>query len=72
MNTTKVIGVVVMVIGAILIIVGVSASRSFADNVSNFFTGHFTETTMWYIFGGIAVAVVGLLVTLGVFGRPRS
>jgi|OpeIllAssembly_1097287.scaffolds.fasta_scaffold2245929_1 hypothetical protein len=72
MNTSKVIGVVLMVIGVILIIVGVSASRSFADNVSNFFTGHFTETTMWYIFGGIAVAVVGLLLTLGVFGRPRS
>jgi hypothetical protein len=26
---------------------------------------------MWYIFGGIASAVVGLLLTIGVFGRTR-
>jgi len=71
MNMSKIIGVVLLVIGAVLIIIGVTASRSLADNVSNFFTGHFTQNTMWYIFGGIAMAVVGLLLTLGVFGRPR-
>jgi uncharacterized membrane protein YphA (DoxX/SURF4 family) len=72
MNGTRIIGVVLLVIGIVLIIIGVTASRSFADNVSNFFTGHFTHNTMWYIFGGIAVAVVGLLLTIGVLGRPRS
>lgn len=72
MNITRIIGVVLLVIGIVLIIFGVTASRSLADNVSNFFTGHFTQNTMWYIFGGIAVAVLGLLLTIGVLGRPRS
>jgi hypothetical protein len=72
MNISKVIGVVLLIVGAVLIIIGVTASRSLANNVSNFFTGHFTQNTMWYIFGGIAVAVVGLLLTIGVFGPPRS
>ena len=71
MNVMRVIGVVLLVIGIVLIIIGVTASRSLADNLSNFFTGHFTQNTMWYIFGGIAVAVVGLLLTIGVLGRPR-
>jgi hypothetical protein len=72
MNITKIIGVALLIVGAVLIIVGVTASRSLADNVSNFFTGHFTKNTMWYIFGGIATAVVGLLLTIGVIGRPKS
>jgi hypothetical protein len=72
MNISRIIGVVLLVIGIVLIIIGVTASRSLADNVSNLFTGHFTQNTMWYIFGGIAVAVVGLLLAIGVLGRPRS
>jgi drug/metabolite transporter (DMT)-like permease len=72
MNIVRIIGVVLLIVGAVLIVVGVSASRSLVDNVSNFFTGHFTESTMWYIFGGVAIAVVGLLLAIGVIGRPRS
>jgi hypothetical protein len=71
MNISKIIGVVLLIVGVVLIIIGVTGSRSLADNVSSFLTGHFTRNTMWYIFGGIAMAVVGLLLTLGVFGRPR-
>ena len=72
MNITRIIGVVLLIVGVVLIVIGVTASRSFADNVSNFFTGRFTETTMWYLIGGIATAAVGLLLAIGVFGRPRT
>jgi drug/metabolite transporter (DMT)-like permease len=68
MNITKIIGVVLLIVGVVLIVIGVTASRSFADNVSNCFT----ETTMWYLIGGIATAAVGLLLAIGVFGRPRT
>ena len=71
MNISKVIGVVLLIVGAVLIIIGVVASRSLADNLSSMFRGRLTQHTMWYIFGGIAVAVVGLLLTIGVFGRRR-
>ncbi|HSV92437.1 MAG TPA: DUF3185 family protein [Desulfobacterales bacterium] len=72
MNITRIIGVVLLIVGVVLIVIGVTASRSFADNVSNFFTGRFTESTMWYLIGGIAAAVVGLLLAIGVFGRPKT
>ncbi len=69
MKSTQLIGVVLMIAGVVLIIIGVTASRSLADSVSSFFTGHFTQGTMWYLIGGIAAAVVGLLLTIGVVGR---
>jgi len=72
MSTTRVVGVLLLIAGVVLIIVGVVASRSLADNLSSFFTGHLTQKTIWYIVGGIASAVVGLLLALGIIGRGRS
>jgi hypothetical protein len=64
MSTTRVFGLVLLVGGIILIIVGVTASRSVADSLSSWFTGHFTRSTMWYLIGGGAAAVVGLVLTV--------
>ncbi len=69
MNIQRIIGFVLLVGGIILIVVGVTASRSFADQVSNFFRGRLTETTLWYIIGGIVAAVLGLVLLLGRFRR---
>jgi hypothetical protein len=70
-SVTRVLGVILLAAGVVLIIVGVTASRSLADNLSSFFTGRFTDHTMWYILGGIASSIVGLVLTLGVIGRAR-
>jgi hypothetical protein len=67
MSTTRILGVLLLVAGVVLIIIGVVASRSLADNVSTIFRGRLTEHTLWYIIGGIASAVVGLILTLGAF-----
>jgi type II secretory pathway component PulK len=72
MSTNRIIGVVLLIVGVVLIIIGVVASRSLADNLSSMFRGRLTQHTMWYIFGGIATAVVGLLLSVGVFGRTKS
>ena len=60
MNTQRIGGIVLLVAGIILFIVGMNASHSAANRWSNFFTGHFTDATMWYILGGIVSAVAGL------------
>jgi ABC-type phosphate transport system permease subunit len=59
----RIAGIVLLVVGVILFIIGMNASDSFADRMSNFFTGHFTDATVWYIVFGIAAAVAGLLLT---------
>lgn len=69
MNTQRVFGVVLLVVGVILFVIGMNASESFADRWSNFFTGHFTDATVWYIICGIAAAVGGL--ALATFGGRK-
>jgi len=64
MSQQRILGVVLLVVGIILLVVGMNASHSVADRVSNTFTGRFTEGTTWYIIGGIASALLGLLIVL--------
>jgi hypothetical protein len=64
MNPQRIFGIVLLVVGVILLIVGMNASDSVADQVSETFTGRFTRDTMWYIVGGIASALLGLLMVL--------
>lgn len=71
MSPQRILGIVALVVGVVLLVVGINASHSFADSVSNTFTGHFTQSTTWYILGGIAAAVFGLLLVF-VGGRGRN
>jgi uncharacterized membrane protein len=66
MSPPRIIGIVLLIVGVIVMIWGMNASNSVADQVSNTFTGRFTQTTTWYIIGGIASVVLGLVLT--VFG----
>ena len=70
MSPQRIIGAVVLVAGIVLLIVGLNASHSLADQVSETFTGRFTKSTTWYIVGGIATGVLGLL--LAAFGGRWS
>ena len=71
MSNQRIAGVVLLVIGVVLLIVGMNASHSVADQVSSTFTGRFTKGTMGYIVGGIASALVGVLMLL-VGGRGKN
>jgi drug/metabolite transporter (DMT)-like permease len=70
MSPQRIIGAAVLIAGIVLLIFGLNASDSMADQVSETFTGRFTETTTWYIIGGIAAGVLGLLMVA--FGGHRS
>lgn len=67
MGPQRILGVVLLIVGVILLIVGVNSSHSIADQVSNTFTGRFTQATTWYIIGGIILALIGLLSLLAGF-----
>ena len=64
MNPQRIVGVVLVVVGVILLSVGINASHSLADQVTNTFTGRFTQATTWYIIEGIASALLGVLMVL--------
>jgi hypothetical protein len=64
MNTQRIVGIVMIVIGVILFIVGMNSSESVVDQVSETFTGRFTRDTIWYIVGGVGLALLGLLMTV--------
>jgi len=66
MNNTKIFGITLAVIGAILLILGYRASGTPVDQLSDAFTGRYTDRTMWYLIAGVAGVVGGgLLATLG-------
>ena len=69
MNSSRILGIVLLVVGVGLLVIGINSSHSLTDQVSNTFTGRFTQATTWYILGGIACGVVGLAM---MFMGPRG
>jgi hypothetical protein len=69
MNPQRILGIVILIIGVGLLVTGMNSSHSFADQLSNTFTGRFTDNTQWYILGGIVTAIVGLSM---LFFGPRG
>ena len=65
MSQNRIIGIVLLVVGVIVLVVGMNASHSVGDQVSKTFTGRFTKETMWYLIGGGAAALIGLLMVFG-------
>jgi uncharacterized membrane protein YidH (DUF202 family) len=64
MKPNRSIGIVLLILGVGLLIIGINSSHSVADQVTHTFLGRFTQTTTWYILGGIVAGGVGLVLTL--------
>jgi LPXTG-motif cell wall-anchored protein len=69
MSLGRIIGIALLVLGVVLIVLGLQASQSFFYQLSNAFTGKYTDNTMYYLIGGAAAALLGVLLLL--FGRRR-
>ena len=63
MNIFRVIGVTLFIVGVILLIFGIISTQSTGEKVMGELSGHYTNTTMWYIIGGIALIAGGLGIT---------
>lgn len=70
MGTGRITGLVLLALGVVLLIMGITATDSVGDQMSRFFTGEFTDSTMWMLIGGTVSAIVGLGLTFA--GAPRE
>lgn len=60
----KVVGLVLVIVGAILLYLSYQASQSLASEASEVLTNQPTDTTLWYLFGGVAAVIIGLYALL--------
>lgn len=60
----KMIGIVLLVAGAILLYFGWEAYNSAASEVTRAVTGEPTDNAMWYLIGGTAAVLIGLYGTI--------
>jgi hypothetical protein len=70
MAMSRVLGAVLLVVGIALLFFGMNATDKPVEELSNTFLGHYTDETMWYLVGGGAAAVAGILMFL--FGGRRG
>ena len=66
MHWSRIVGIALIVVGAIFLYFGYEASQSIAEEARRELTGSFSDQTTAYFVGGGAGAVLGLL--LAIFG----
>jgi uncharacterized membrane protein len=61
MNQNKMLGIVLLVIGAIALYFGFNATNAPMEEVTEAFTGKYSDQTMLYLIGGAVAGVAGLV-----------
>jgi hypothetical protein len=56
----KMISLAFLAGGALLVIFGISASKSLGSDISRFFTGSPTDKAIWMLIGGVVLCIIGL------------
>lgn len=69
MHWTRILGIALIVAGAIMLYMGFTATESFTEQASEALTGRFTEDTRLYLIGGAVAAIVGFVLLF--FGAKR-
>lgn len=59
MNSRIALGIALVVAGAVLLFYGYQESNALASEVTEVFTGSPTDSSMWKMVGGAALAVLG-------------
>ncbi|EWH02947.1 DUF3185 family protein [Halomonas sp. BC04] len=60
MSTNQIIGLALLVAGAILLYFGYQSSQGIEDQLYETFTGRFTDSTIWLFIAGAVAAVAGI------------
>ncbi len=64
MSTNKIIGIVLLVLGAVLVYFGLNATEAPMEEISEAVTGRYSDQTMYYLIGGAISAILGLVLLL--------
>lgn len=64
MSQKKIIGIVLLVAGAIALYFGFNAANAPAEEISEALTGQYSDQTMIYLIGGAVAAVLGVVMLL--------
>ena len=67
MKIAQILGIAVLIAGAVLLGFAYNASEAPVEKISNALTGRYSDNTMWYIMIGIVMLVTGGV--LAVFGK---
>jgi uncharacterized membrane protein len=59
MNTSRPLGIAVLILGAVLVGFAYHFSEAPLEQISNSLAGRYSDATMWYLIGGIALVVTG-------------
>ncbi|WP_320127751.1 DUF3185 family protein [uncultured Sphaerochaeta sp.] len=62
MSISRILGILLLVGGIALMVVGYYASQSAGDSIRTFFGADLSKETLWYLIGGGAAVVAGILV----------
>lgn len=66
---TRIAALIMVIVGGVLLILGIMATDSLSDRFSHFFTGQFTDSTVWSIVAGLILVVAGATIMIRACGR---
>jgi myosin-crossreactive antigen len=64
MSNNKIIGIVLLAVGAVLLYFGINATDAPTEQLSEAVTGRYSDTTMIYMVGGGVAALAGIVMLL--------
>ena len=70
MSLSRIVGIILVVVGIVLLVFAWSSSNAVVDKVTAAAKGRFTQSTMAYLIAGLVSAIGGAALVLG--GRPKA
>lgn len=59
MSVAQIIGVALAIAGVVFLIAGINATDAPSEQITEAFTGRYTQQTLWYIAGGLGALIGG-------------
>jgi hypothetical protein len=60
----RAVGLALLAVGVLLIVWGLTSADSISSELSEFFQGRPSKESMWFLLGGVVLAVIGAVVSM--------